>query len=151
WVRAGRWVRRHPSWVTGLVSGLLVFLLLGGAGALWWGRESERQRAAAEAALYRVEALQRLSRLEEAHVVLGQAEGQLGGFASADLVRRVRQARARLDLVMRLDAIRLSRTAAVQGRHFDNGWRRGRGQLSMRSISIRTSAAPTPTLALWPR
>ncbi len=50
-MRAGRWVRRHQALVAALTASLLVVLVLGGAAAVWLGRERARQRAMAESAL----------------------------------------------------------------------------------------------------
>jgi serine/threonine-protein kinase len=108
-LRAGRWVRRHQTLVAGLAAGLLVLLLLGGASAIWVSRERDRQRAAAEAALERVATLQQQARWEEARFTLEQAEFRLGDQETATLRQRMRQARDDLELVARLDAIRMQR------------------------------------------
>jgi serine/threonine-protein kinase len=118
-LRAGRWVRRHQSLVSALAASVLVLLMLGGAGVAWLSGERERQGAAVESALGRVAALQEEARWEEARGVAEQAESRLGKFSPAGLRRRLAQARADLDLVARLDAIRLERINVVEGGMLD--------------------------------
>jgi serine/threonine-protein kinase len=112
-LRVGRWVRRHQSLVAALAASLFVVVLLGGAGIAWLGREQERQRALAETALQRVATLQGERNWSEARFTLDQAEARLGGGGSAELRRRMRQVRDDLELVARLDSVRLQRGNVV--------------------------------------
>jgi serine/threonine-protein kinase len=68
-----------------------------------------------EVALEDVSRLQQQARWTEARVALGQAENQLVGGGTEDLRERVVQARHDLELVVRLDDIRLKRAILVEG------------------------------------
>jgi serine/threonine-protein kinase len=115
-VRAGRWVRRHPSLVGACLTGLLLVLLLGSGGGAWWSRERQKQRSLVESALERAGELQKQARWQEARDVLEQAGSRLGGLASADLLARLQQAQKDLALVARLDAIRLEHATLREGK-----------------------------------
>jgi serine/threonine-protein kinase len=113
--RAGKWVRRHPAWTALLAASLLLGVMLVGAG-LWLVVHQARQKDAVEADLKAVAILQENARWQEARAALKRAQQRLGGSLAlpggggpADLRRRLDQARRDLDLVMRLDAIRLKR------------------------------------------
>jgi tetratricopeptide (TPR) repeat protein/tRNA A-37 threonylcarbamoyl transferase component Bud32 len=114
-VRAGRWMRRHKPAVAAVVAAGLVALLLGGAGLFWAQRQAERREQAVDAALGKAADMQRQARWAEARAVLEQAESRLGDGGPEDLRRRLGQARRDLDLVARLDAIRLKRATWVEG------------------------------------
>jgi serine/threonine-protein kinase len=118
-LRLGRWVRRHQPLVAAVAAGLLVVLLVGGAGAVWVGREQERRRSAAESALDEVDRLLHQARWPEARAALERADARLGESGRADLRRRLAQGRADLALVDRLDTIRLER-ANVVGSQLDH-------------------------------
>jgi serine/threonine-protein kinase len=107
--RAGRWVRRHQTLVTGLAVGLLVCVLLGGVAGAWWSGERQKQRASAGSSLERFATLLGQGRLGEARAALEQARSHLGASAPADLLARLRRAEADLDLAERLDAVRADR------------------------------------------
>ncbi len=119
-LRAGRWVRRHQTLVAALAASLLVMLLLGGAVALWQGREQARRRSAAEAALEEVDRLAEQAHWLEARGALDRAEARLGEAGTADLRHRLARWRADLDLVDRLERIRLERARVVSSR-LDHG------------------------------
>jgi tetratricopeptide (TPR) repeat protein len=108
-VRAGRWARRHRTPVTGVAAAALVAIALGSAAALWWQQEQARRLHGAEAALERVDELQTKGQWAEARAALDQAEDRLGGAGPAELRRRLEEARRTLELVARLDSIRMDR------------------------------------------
>jgi serine/threonine protein kinase/Flp pilus assembly protein TadD len=115
-LRARRWARRNKPAVAALAAAVLVALLLGGAGLRWAHRQAEERRQGVEEALAKAAAMQRQARWAEARAILEQAESRLGEEGSEDLRRRVHGARQDLDLVARLDAVRLKRATLSQGR-----------------------------------
>jgi serine/threonine-protein kinase len=114
--RLGRWRRRHRALVAGLTAAALVALLLGGAGLFWLVEQAAELRRGVEAALDQVTERQQQARWDEAEAVLGQAQDRLGESGPNDLRQRVRQARADLGLVRRLDAARLKAATMVEGK-----------------------------------
>jgi serine/threonine-protein kinase len=124
-VRAGRWARRHQTLVAAVAAGMLVTVLAGGAGLWWLDRQSTERRQGVEAALAEVRRLQGEARWAEARAVLEQATNRLGDGGPHDLKARLDRARADLDLVAQLDAIRLKRTTVVEGRFDFAGADRG--------------------------
>jgi tetratricopeptide (TPR) repeat protein/tRNA A-37 threonylcarbamoyl transferase component Bud32 len=115
-VRLGRWARRHKPAVAAAAAAVLVGVLLGGAGLVWAQRRAEKRERAVVAALAKAAAMQRQARWAEARAVLEQAENQLGEGGPEELRRKVERARGDLDLVARLDGIRLKRSSLVEGR-----------------------------------
>jgi serine/threonine-protein kinase len=135
-VQAGRWARRHQTAVTATAAAVLVALLLGGGGAFlferqWAERRAEQARQEAqlrqgiEAALADVARLQGQARWGEARAVVTQAASRLGEEGPQDLRVQVQRAREDLDLVARLDAIRLSKASWVEGAFDYEGADRG--------------------------
>jgi serine/threonine-protein kinase len=116
--RAGRWLRRHKSLASTTAAALLVTLVLGGFGAWRLEQQAARQRRAVESALEEVARLQGQARWTEARIALDAAESRLGDAGAGSLRVRLEQARRDLDLVARLDAIRLKR-ATWLGDRFD--------------------------------
>jgi serine/threonine-protein kinase len=118
-VRAGEERKRRK-----IQAGLAAALLLLAAGGLWLQRldaarraeqarvEAER-RQGVEAALAKVSDLQGQSRWAEARAVLEEAERRLGEEDAGDLRRRLEQAGTDLDLVGRLDRIRVDKAKIV--------------------------------------
>jgi serine/threonine-protein kinase len=106
--RAAKWARRHPAPTAILAASLLVVATLVGAG-LWLVVQRARWRDAVEADLKDVAGLQDSARWADARAALERAEARLGRGGPDDLRGRLRQARRDLDLVIRLDAIRLRR------------------------------------------
>jgi tetratricopeptide (TPR) repeat protein len=115
-VRSGRWVRRHKPTVAAVAAAVVAAVVLGGVGAWHLERQAARQRQGVEAALAEVARLQGQARWAEARVALDQADNQLGPQGAEYLRVRLEQARRDLDLVARLDAIRLNRATLVEGR-----------------------------------
>jgi serine/threonine-protein kinase len=108
-VRSGRWVRRHKTAVAAATAATLAAVVLGGWGVWRLEQQAARQRQGVETALAEVARLQGQARWAEARVALDQANNQLGPQGAEYLRMRLEQARRDLDLVARLDAIRLNR------------------------------------------
>jgi serine/threonine-protein kinase len=115
-LRVGRWTRRHQGVVGGLMAGLLVALLAGGVGAWWLAQQRAEQRQAVAAALAEVGRLQNAARWAEARAVLEQARQRLGEGGPHDLRQQLDRAHAGLDLVARLDTIKLKKATLVDAR-----------------------------------
>jgi tetratricopeptide (TPR) repeat protein len=124
--RARRWSRRHRVVVTGLLAVLLVAAVLGGGGA-WVARQAADRRAerarletkdadAVAQALAELPALVRAWRFREAEGLLNQTAVGLSEFAPPEARGRLDRARADVRLAERLDAIRLEKSALVEGR-----------------------------------
>ena len=106
--RVVKWVRRHPTTAAMLATSCLLVLLTFGA-SLWLVLQQARRRVAVDADLKEMAALQDSALWPEARSALKRAEVRLEGGGSVDLRRRLVQARTDLQLVVRLDAIRLTR------------------------------------------
>jgi serine/threonine-protein kinase len=113
-VRSGRWVRRHKPAVAAAAAALVVAVVLGGLGGWHLTEQAARQRRGVESALEDVALLQQQARWAEARVALDQAQSRLGKGGAESLRARLEQARRELDLVARLDAIRLKRATWVK-------------------------------------
>jgi serine/threonine-protein kinase len=131
--------RKRQRLSLALAGSVLVTVLLGAGGGLWLqqqqaqrrleaarheadlreesARRQAERRQAAESALGKSAQLQRQGRWGEAKVVLEQARQRLGEQGENELVGRVRQALADLELVERLEAIRLE-VGRLTERHF---------------------------------
>jgi tetratricopeptide (TPR) repeat protein/tRNA A-37 threonylcarbamoyl transferase component Bud32 len=118
-VRAGRWARRNQATVAACVAGLLVAVLAGGAGAWWLGRQWDERRQGIATQLTEVSRLQGEGRWREARLLLKEAKSQLVGGRPHDLAERLSRAEAELDLVERLERIRLKAAILVDGRFRD--------------------------------
>ena len=108
-----RWLRRNPTATALIVTAAVLLGLASAAGLREWGL-AMRRRAEMEQwseRLSRVTNLQEEGHFDEARGILQQPDA-----GSADLRKRIGQARANLDLVEKLDAIRLGR-----------GWNSSRG------------------------
>jgi serine/threonine-protein kinase len=106
--RTAKWVRRHPTAVVMAAAGLLLAALAVG-GSLWFAVQQAHRRDAVEADLRDLVRLQEGARWAEARAALKRAEAQLDGGGPDDLRGRLGRARHDLDLVIRLDKIRLKR------------------------------------------
>jgi serine/threonine-protein kinase len=104
--------------VAAAAAGLLVALPAVGAGAWWLDRQRSEQRQAVEATLEKVGELQGQARWKEAAALLEREKARLGHGGPMDLQARLARAQAELDLVKRLDDVRLKRATIVEG-HFD--------------------------------
>jgi serine/threonine-protein kinase len=115
--RSGKWVRRHPTLSAVLAASLLLAILLLG-GSLWFVVQQAHQRDAVEADLKDVARLQESALWKEAEVALERAEARLDGGGPGDLRRRLGQAQHDLDLVIKLDGIRLRRATGGELRFY---------------------------------
>ena len=106
--RAAKWARRRPAAAVLLATSLLLVIALIG-GSLWLVAQRAQQREAVEADLKESAALRDGARWEDGRLALDRAEARLGWAGPDDLRRRVGQARRDLELVVRLEAIRLKR------------------------------------------
>jgi serine/threonine-protein kinase len=106
--RLGKWVRRRPTQAVMLAASLFLVAVLVGAG-LWLAVQQAHLRDGVEADLKEVMGLQVNARWAEARDALARAEARLGWAWPDDLRRRLGQARRDLDLVIRLDGVRLKR------------------------------------------
>jgi serine/threonine-protein kinase len=111
--RAGKWVRRHPT-ASALLTAILLLVLLVAGASLWLVVQRARLRDAVEADLRELAGLQESARWVDAEAALARTEARLDEGGPAYLRKRLRQARRDLDLVTRLDAIRLKRVTAGQ-------------------------------------
>ena len=107
--RTLRWLRRNPTATALILTAALLLGLAGAAGLREWGLVMQWPGR-----LALVIRLQEQARFDQARDVLKQAEAGTG-----HLRKRVEQARANLDLVEGLDAIRLSRGYDIQGDNID--------------------------------
>jgi serine/threonine-protein kinase len=110
--RGARWVRRRPALATALAAGVLLASALIGA-ALWWhGQRTALEAAAvayAEADLSESERLRDREEFKASAAVLRRAKDRLGEFVPPALRDRLATAFDNLELVTRLDTIRLER------------------------------------------
>jgi tetratricopeptide (TPR) repeat protein len=127
--RAWRWCRRNPTGAT-LMAAVLALVALAIGSGFWMQRQEAdrreeaarregRTREAVAAALQQADALRLQGRWLEAKAVLLQAETRLDDPGPDDLRQDLRQqlqrARAALDVVIRLEGIRLKRASMVDG------------------------------------
>jgi tetratricopeptide (TPR) repeat protein len=110
--RGLRWVRRRPALAAALAAGVLLASALVGA-ALWWhGQRTALEATAvayAEADLSESERLRDRGEFEASAAVLRRARDRLREFVPPELRDRLSTAFDNLELVTRLDAIRLER------------------------------------------
>jgi serine/threonine protein kinase/Tfp pilus assembly protein PilF len=121
--RVRRWMRRHQALVGGAAAALLAALLVLAAGLGWVLRDQAARkavaRAEAEAALKDITRLREAGRWKEAAALARRAERLLvGGGGGNALRRQMRDLAADLEMLDRLEGIRLGMTA-VKDDHFD--------------------------------
>ena len=110
--RAVRWVRRRPALAGALASGVLLASALVVTVLWWYGQRTALEAAAvayAEADLSESERLRDRGEFKASAAVLRRAKDRLGEFVPPELRDRLSTAFANLELVTRLDAIRLER------------------------------------------
>jgi serine/threonine-protein kinase len=121
WARVLRWARHHRVAVAASVPALLVALCLGGGVLIALQRDEARRRAGAETALKQVSELLAKARWTDARTALEQADARLSGGGPADLRERLDANRRDLELVARLDDLRMKRaTNSAERGAFDN-------------------------------
>jgi serine/threonine protein kinase len=122
--RADKWVRRHKPVSAASVAVLLMALML--AGYIAWARHDRAVRRAAiqtvvRTALENSDNSQRQCRLPEALSAARRAEGLLIGLDEDEALRQRVSARvADLELLDRLENVRLEKMTAVKDDQFDN-------------------------------
>jgi serine/threonine-protein kinase len=121
WERLWRWGQRNPLQLA-LVALVLLTVLLGAGGGLWWWnyrtgvvRAHTEQERAVRADLEEVVRLLREWKIADAHTVLVRAEGRLGGDGSVPLSAEVQQLRDNLSVARELEQIRLRKATIVDG------------------------------------
>ncbi len=106
--RTYKWVRRHPALAATLATILLVLV-----GIIWGGAWLTTQHAklthAVEMDLAEVASLQKQARWSAARASLDRSTARLNGGGPEALRQRIAQASRDLDLVMKLDKIRMNR------------------------------------------
>jgi tetratricopeptide (TPR) repeat protein len=122
--RLGRWSRRHKPLVAGAAAALVMGLAVLAGSIGWVARDAAARRTTMEQAIASAweESLswQERRRLSEALSAARRAEGLLAGAAVNEALRqRVRSLRADLELLDRLENIRLDRETEVQDGHFN--------------------------------
>lgn len=122
--RATRWVRRRPALAGALAAGVLLALALLVTVIWWYGQRMALASAAvayAEADLNESERLRERGEFQASAEVLRRAKDRLREFVPPELDHRLSKAVASLELVMRLEAIRLSRSVLFinESRTFD--------------------------------
>jgi tetratricopeptide (TPR) repeat protein/tRNA A-37 threonylcarbamoyl transferase component Bud32 len=126
-VKAGRWVRKHQALAASTAAALVVALVLGSAGGVWWRQKQEQERLAllarqdraaerAEATLARATDLRKRMRWKEARLLLSQAGDAAREADTEALVGRLEQARVDLDLAEELHRVREEAYDLVEGR-----------------------------------
>jgi len=122
--RTWRWSRRHPA-AAALVTTALLFSIVAVVAGFWMQRQQAdarvakaRQVQAIEAALAHTDDLRKLNHWPEARAALAGAPSLLGTSAPDQLVQRLRRARMDVDMVIRLEDVRLrlSEGTTVQGK-----------------------------------
>jgi serine/threonine-protein kinase len=146
--RAGRWLRRHKTLASTTAAALLLVLVLGGFGVWRLEQQAARQRQGVEAALAEVARLQQQARWAEARVALDGAESRLGEGGAEYLRARLEQARRDLDLVARVDAIRLKKATCVVDR-FDTAGADRSYEEAFRAAGMVEVGGDAATAAAW--
>jgi eukaryotic-like serine/threonine-protein kinase len=110
--RAARWARRWPALAAAIFSGVLLALALVGTFVWWHGQQTALRATAiayAEADLRESERLRDKGDFATSAAVLQRAKDRLREFVPPELHNRLQAALNNLELVIRLDAIRLER------------------------------------------
>lgn len=129
-----RWSSRNPAIVAMLVAVLAFVCVAAFAGAREWALVAERRAEVGRWAdrLEHVLELQRAGRYAEAHAILGRSPEA----GSTRLQQEVQKARADLDLVERLDAIRLGRGRFKDGGGLDYDEPARQYEVTLREIGL---------------
>jgi hypothetical protein len=122
--RLARWGRRHRPLVTGVVAALLVGLTVLAGSIGWMARDQAARRAeikrGIDTALGKSESWQRQRRLPEAISAAQRAVGLLAGADMNEAFRQRVRARLRdLELLEKLENVRLETLTAIKDGHFD--------------------------------
>lgn len=139
--RCLRWARRRPAHATAIVATLLVAGVLAGA-AVWVTMLRADQRNAVESDLRDVMQFQSQARWTSAQAALNHAETRLGPHGPADLQAQLGRIRHDLQLVMRLDQIRLTRATRGEPQIYQSEASRAYDQTLRDSGLIQSGDAP---------
>jgi tetratricopeptide (TPR) repeat protein len=124
WYRTRKFVRRHRAGLA-LACVALLLLLVGGGGFGWVAGDQVARQAALEQevarALHESDNFQAQGRYPDALAAARRAEGLAAVGGSPELQRRVRERRADLEMVGRVDDLRM-RWFEVKGGGTDNAW-----------------------------
>jgi tetratricopeptide (TPR) repeat protein/tRNA A-37 threonylcarbamoyl transferase component Bud32 len=115
-VKAGRWLREHRVLATSTVVALVVALVLGTAGGVYWQQQRRWARDQAELALERSVELRHGYRFRDAQTMLEQAGEWASQAHDRALQARLVQARRELDLASDLDDVRQKAAIPVEGK-----------------------------------
>jgi serine/threonine-protein kinase len=110
--RAARWARRRPALAGATFSGILLAFALVGTIVWWHGQQTALRATAiayAEADLTESERLRDQGDFATSAAVLQRAKDRLGEFVPPELHNRLQAGLNNLQLVIRLDAVRLER------------------------------------------
>jgi serine/threonine-protein kinase len=110
--------RQARRWTLALAGSILFTLALVGAAGLWAARQRAARVEAIHADLRDAERSLEAARWAEARAAVDRAEARVAGGGPGDLARRIAEVRADLEMVARLEAIRLDK-ANVRKRGFD--------------------------------
>ncbi|MFL5240850.1 MAG: serine/threonine protein kinase [Gemmataceae bacterium] len=146
-IRWGRWKRRHRPLVVGASVTLLLTLLSLGVAGVWWQRLRKEQRHDVVTALERMAELRRQERWLQAREVFDQADNRVGPYGPSDLREMVDQARHDLDVVRRIDEIRLQQATWVGGQLDNKGAGRPYTELFAQSGLAREDEAAATVAA----
>jgi serine/threonine protein kinase/Flp pilus assembly protein TadD len=117
--RLGKFVRRHKAGL-GVAALLLLAMLLGASGLLWWVQKRTGAEGEARVAIEEARQLLEAERGSEALSVARRAEGVLAGVGGdAGLRQQVQELIADSEMARKLEEARLRQTA-VKDEHFDN-------------------------------
>lgn len=120
--RGAKWARRQPAAAGLLAAGVLGGGVMLGAG-LWFASQRAALREAVHMDLEELGRHERAGDWTSAKRVLDLAKARLGDGGPADLQRRVTTGQADLDLIARLDGIRLRRMASLRPSDRERAWR----------------------------
>jgi tetratricopeptide (TPR) repeat protein len=149
--RAARWVRRRPTLAASLAAGVLLASALVVTVVWWYGQRTGLKAAAvayAEADLNESERLRDGGELKASAAVLRRAKDRLGEFVPPELRDRLATAVANLELVTRLEAIRLRRSVLFDEAHnFDRAQSDREYEAAFRSAGLGTDQEPAEAVA----
>lgn len=146
--RVLRWVQRRPAEATALIVVTLASLALV-SGGVWWGWQRERMIQAVDADLTDAARHQSETQWDLARTSLERAKVRLGDAGPEDLRQRVIESQNALDMVARLDRIRMIRAAVLNGRldwKFNNAVANREYEAAFRDAGILTADTDEPSL-----
>lgn len=143
--RAIKWTRRHPAHVIAIVCGTLIACGILGSG-LWLGWRQAAVTRAVNEDLVEAVRQERSQDWADARLSLERARARLGGGGSAALRERIRGLARDLDLVTRLDSIRMARTSASD-LDFDRAWADREYEVAFREAGLASTTEPPAPVA----